>query len=89
MLWIILISFLVGMFLGMKGKLSFIKRYKPVTYITVLLLFFMGFEIGSDQDLISKLSEIGYLSLYIALFSIAGSVVLTTIYEKFFRGNSK
>ncbi|KLO21997.1 membrane protein [Marinitoga sp. 1197] len=89
MLWIILISFLVGMFLGMKGKLLFIKRYKPVTYITVLLLFFMGFEIGSDQDLISKLSEIGYLSLYIALFSIAGSMILTTIYEKFFRGNSK
>ncbi|SHE31166.1 Membrane protein of unknown function [Marinitoga hydrogenitolerans DSM 16785] len=89
MLWIILISFLTGLILGMKGKFIFIKKFKPVTIITVLLLFFMGFEIGSDQNLISKLPEIGYLALLIAIFSILGSVILTTLYEKMFIRSDK
>jgi uncharacterized membrane protein YbjE (DUF340 family) len=83
MLYLILIAFVLGFILGMKGKLKFLKKINAVTYITVLLLFFMGYELGSDEKLIKQLSEIGYLSFLIALFAIIGSAILPTIYEKF------
>ncbi|MBM7560198.1 LysO family transporter [Marinitoga litoralis] len=83
MLYLILIAFVLGFIIGMNGKLKFLKKINAVTYITVLLLFFMGYELGSDEKLIKQLSEIGYLSFLIALFAIIGSAILPTIYEKF------
>lgn len=82
MLYLILFSFIIGLTLGIKGRLKLLKKYKPVTYITVLLLFFMGMDIGSNKSLISQLPEIGFLAFLIALFSILGSVLFTMIYEK-------
>lgn len=84
MLYLILMAFLIGFLLGMKGKLKFLKKWNTVTITTVLLLFFMGFELGSDKNLIGQLSEIGYLSFIIAIFAIIGSALLPTIYEKIF-----
>ncbi|WGS65118.1 LysO family transporter [Marinitoga aeolica] len=91
MLYLILIAFLIGFLLGMKGKLKFLKKWNVITISTVLLLFFMGFELGSDKNLIKQLSEIGYLSFLIALFAIIGSALLPTIYEKIFlnKGDKK
>lgn len=91
MLYLILMAFLLGFILGMKGKLKFLKKWNTVTIMTVLLLFFMGFELGSDENLIKQLSEIGYLSFLIALFAIIGSALLPTIYEKIFlnKGDKK
>jgi uncharacterized membrane protein YbjE (DUF340 family) len=91
MLYLILIAFLAGFLLGMRGKLKILKKWNTVTIVTVLLLFFMGFELGSDENLIKQLSEIGYLSFLIALFAIIGSALLPTIYEKIFlnKGDKK
>lgn len=88
MLYLILIAFLIGFLLGMRGKLKILKKWNTVTVVTVLLLFFMGFELGSDKNLIKQLSEIGYLSFLIALFAIIGSALLPTIYEKKFLNKS-
>ncbi|BBE30838.1 hypothetical protein OSSY52_09790 [Tepiditoga spiralis] len=82
MLYLILFSFIAGLTLGIKGKLRFLKKYKPVTYITVLLLFFMGMDIGANKSLISQLPKIGLLAFFIAIFSIIGSILFTMIYEK-------
>ncbi|GAB6189414.1 hypothetical protein JCM30566_11530 [Marinitoga arctica] len=84
MLYLILISFIFGFILGIGKKLKILKKWNIVTIITVLLLFFMGFELGSDKNLIKQLSEIGYLSFIIAFFAIIGSALLPTIYEKLF-----
>jgi hypothetical protein len=45
----------------------------------------MGYEIGNDESLISQIDEIGLTALYIAVFSIVGSILFTSIYEKFFK----
>ncbi|RLL85295.1 LysO family transporter [Petrotoga sp. Shatin.DS.tank11.9.2.9.3] len=81
----ILIAFSIGLFLGLKGQLKWLKKIKPVLWSTVLLLFFMGYEIGNDDVLIFQIKEIGITALYIAVFSIIGSVLFTSIYEKFFK----
>ncbi len=82
MLFFILGAFAFGMFLGYKGKLKFLKKYKPVTVVTVLLLFFMGYEIGGNDELFSRLSEIGLIALLIAIFAILGSFIFTAFLEK-------
>ncbi|PNS00532.1 hypothetical protein X928_04680 [Petrotoga miotherma DSM 10691] len=81
----ILIAFLFGLFLGLKGWLKWLKKIKPVLWSTVLLLFFMGYEIGNDDTLFFQIKEIGFTALYIAVFSIIGSILFTSIYEKFFK----
>ncbi|MDN5343819.1 MAG: hypothetical protein PWP28_2701, partial [Oceanotoga sp.] len=70
---------------GFKGRLKWLKKINPVLWSTVLLLFFMGYEIGNDDSLISQITEIGLTALYIAVFSIIGSIIFTSIYEKFFK----
>ncbi|MDN5346275.1 MAG: hypothetical protein PWQ73_797, partial [Petrotoga sp.] len=44
----ILIAFLIGLLIGFKGRLKWLKKINPVLWSTVLLLFFMGYEIGND-----------------------------------------
>ncbi|KUK80952.1 MAG: Uncharacterized protein XD96_1322, partial [Petrotoga mobilis] len=66
----ILIAFLIGIFIGLKGWLKWLKKIKPVLWSTVLLLFFMGYEIGNDDTLLFQIKEIGFTALYIAVFSI-------------------
>jgi uncharacterized membrane protein YbjE (DUF340 family) len=82
MLWLILAAFVAGVVLGINQKLLFIKKLKPVSIITVLLLFFMGYEIGSDAQLVSRLPQIGIKAFLTAVFAIAGSVLFTTLYDK-------
>ncbi|KAF2955301.1 LysO family transporter [Marinitoga sp. 38H-ov] len=91
MLYLILSSFILGFIIGMNKKLKIFKKINIVTFITILLLFFMGYEIGADKNLITQLSEIGYLAFFIALFSLIGSALLPTIYEKIFldKGDKK
>jgi len=81
----ILIAFLIGFLFGLKGKLKWLKKYKSVLLSTVFLLFFMGYEIGNNDALVSQIKEIGVYALYIAIFSILGSVLFTSFYEKFFK----
>jgi len=45
----------------------------------------MGYEIGNDDTLFFQIKEIGFTALYIAVFSIIGSILFTSIYEKFFK----
>ena len=81
----ILIAFIIGLFIGLKGWMKWLKKIKPVLWSTVLLLFFMGYEIGNDESLISQIDDIGLTAFYIAVFSIIGSILFTFVYEKFFK----
>lgn len=79
MLFFILLAFSGGLFLGLKGKMRFLKKYKLIPLLTVLLLFSMGTEIGSSKEIVDNLSSIGLHAFVIALFAVAGSFAITFI----------
>ena len=89
MLFWIFAAFIIGFFVGKKGLLKFILKFNPITYITLILLFFMGYEIGSSKGLIEKIGKIGYLSILLAIASIIGSVLFTTLFDFFFIRKNK
>lgn len=82
MLFLILISFMLGLFFGYRGIFKGLKKFKLVWVTTMILLFVMGFEIGSNKELIDKLPQIGFNALLISIFAIFGGFLFTSIFEK-------
>jgi len=78
---LIISSFIVGMLIGLFFKIRFFKKINLLTWITLALLFSMGLEIGSSDELFEQLPEIGTTGLLIAVFAIAGSVFFTWSFE--------
>lgn len=83
MLLFILLAFSGGLFLGLKGKMRFLKKLKVIPLFTILLLFSMGTEIGSSREIVDNLSSIGLQAFIIALFAVAGSFVITFLVGRF------
>lgn len=55
-----------------------------------LLLFLLGISVGSNREVIGNLGKIGLEAIIIAVFSIAGSVVLSMfLARRLFRRNEK
>ncbi len=52
----------------------------------VVLLFTMGVSIGSDPQIISALSRLGWQAMGMAVFSTAGSVLLAFLGERMIIG---
>lgn len=88
-MWLILLFLVVGTVAGflLRKLRNFSKAADQVTtYIIYLLLFIMGLRVGSDREIMDHIDTIGFQSFLIALFAIAGSVVLSKItYHYFFR----
>ncbi len=88
-MWLILIILLTGTLTGylLRKIGKFNKTADRIsTYIIYVLLFFMGLRVGSDHEVMDHFDVIGSQALIIALFAIAGSVVLSKItYHYFFR----
>jgi hypothetical protein len=70
---------------GFLKKPVFIKKYKIVFWIVLVLLFLMGFETGSNQLLFESLPELGWWGFVIAAFSTGGSVLFVLIFELLLR----
>jgi len=85
---IIISAFVLGIVIGMFMKVQIFKRLKFLMWVTLALLFFMGMEIGSNDKLFESLPEIGIIAFLIAIFAIAGSVILTWIFEVSLRRRS-
>ncbi|MEN3042092.1 MAG: LysO family transporter [Fervidobacterium sp.] len=68
MLWYVLIVFFAGFFLGKFVKTQWIGKYKLVLVLTFLLLFTLGLEIGSNDELFKKIDEIILYGFLIASF---------------------
>ena len=69
----VLAFFVAGMALSRVKSLKFVKKYNLLLWSTVILLFVMGYDIGSNNDLFKKLPIIGLtsfeLTISVMLFS--------------------
>ncbi len=55
------------------------------TLIVYALLFFFGLKVGSNEDVMNNLDEIGLHSLIISLALIAGSIVSGILIKKYLK----
>jgi len=82
LIWYVLVMFFVGFFLGRFINGEWIKKYKVVMILTMLLLFSLGLEIGANDELFKKIDTIFLYGFLIALFGSVGSFVVGYILEK-------
>ncbi|MCE1198870.1 MAG: lysine exporter LysO family protein [Marinilabiliales bacterium] len=85
----ILLSLLAGILLGLLllRKPLVLKFSNRLFSLSVyMLLFLLGVSVGRNKEVMSNLGKIGYEALVIAVASIAGSVLLSTLlYHRLFR----
>jgi len=83
MIWWVLIVFFGGFFIGKFIKTEWIGKYKLILFLTMLLLFSLGLEIGSNDELFSKIDTILLYGVLIALAGSLGSFIFGYIAERF------
>jgi uncharacterized membrane protein YbjE (DUF340 family) len=88
MIWWVLVVFFSGFFLGRFMKTEWIGKYKVILVLTMLLLFSLGLEIGSNEELFGKIDKILLYGLLIAIAGSLGSFIFGFFFEKTF-GNKK
>ena len=71
----------LGRFLRIKGL------QKPIIAVTWLLLLFLGWETGSDREVIGALPSIGLASSALSIGGVAGSCILAWILWKYMGEN--
>jgi len=75
----------LGIFIGTK-KMSNEREYKwipKIQYIAVIVLIAaLGVQIGSDENVVASLKEIGVSAFVISVFSMAGSVLCVYFVRK-------
>jgi uncharacterized membrane protein YbjE (DUF340 family) len=62
---------------------------RAMTWSIYLLLFLLGLSIGTDQDILLQLPELGYSALVISLGGIAGSVAVARFGWRLLSGKGK
>lgn len=81
-------GFVVGRKAVPKGReLKWLDRL--LAALIFVLLFVLGAEIGSDENIVSSLGSIGLLSLALMVFAVSGSVVMVTFARKALRMDRK
>jgi len=68
-------------------KTSFLQWISKFTnWAIYLLLFLLGLAVGSNEEILSSFDKIGYLTIAITLFAVAGSILTAWItYQLFFK----
>lgn len=85
MLFILIVLFFAGFFIGRFLKTDWIRKYKILIILTLMLLFSLGVEIGSNDDVVSQLKIILSSSFMISTFAVLGSFVLAILFERMFK----
>ncbi|MDO5035425.1 MAG: LysO family transporter [Porphyromonas sp.] len=68
---------LAGLLVGWLLRAHSLKPVgKVITVLVFLLLFALGLEVGSSEEVVQNLPELGGAALAIAIFAILGSVLL-------------
>ena len=83
MFLMIISSFIIGTIIGIFFKIRIFKKMNLLTWVTLTLLFFMGMEIGSNDELFELLPKIGITGFLISVFAIGGSILFTWSFEIF------
>ena len=55
-----------------------------ITVSIYVLLFTLGLKAGADKRITSELPTLGLTALLISVFAIAGSILVTWVYARFF-----
>ena len=64
------------------------KLSRPINYTILALLFFLGFSVGGNSEIINNLPLLGGQALIIAFAGTLGSVLAAwLVYRTFFRKN--
>lgn len=65
-------------------KATFLKHIgKPINYTIILLLFLLGIQVGSDQNIIRNLPLLGGQALLLAVAGTLGSVLAAWVVYRF------
>jgi uncharacterized membrane protein YbjE (DUF340 family) len=82
LLLVLILLFFLGFFVGRFLRTDWIRKYKVLIVLTFLLLFALGVEIGSNDDVVSKLESILFSSFMVSTFAILGSFIFAVIFER-------
>ncbi|HQO38832.1 MAG TPA: LysO family transporter [Spirochaetota bacterium] len=75
-----------GFLLRGRQRVIFILE-KTTGFSIYILLFFLGISVGANDKVISNFASIGFNAVVIALCSVAGSILLSSIlYKTLFNG---
>lgn len=91
-MWTILGLLLAGALIGylFNKKKNFNSRSEKITgFIIYILLFLMGINVGLKKEIVENFAQIGFQSLWITLFAILGSVILSALLYHLFFKNAK
>jgi len=82
LLIVLILLFFLGFLVGRFLRTGWIKKYKVLIVLTFLLLFALGVEIGSNDDVVSKLESILFSSFAVSSFAVLGSFIFAVIFER-------
>lgn len=85
MLFILIMLFFAGFVVGRFLKTDWIRKYKVLIILTLVLLFSLGVEIGSNDDVVSQLKIILSSSFMISTFAVLGSFIMAVLFERVFK----
>lgn len=88
----VLIIMTAGIITGwiLHHKNTFLKRISELTnWAIYLLLFLLGLSVGTDEKILNNFDKIGYISVLITVFAVAGSILVSWITYIFFFKKSK
>ncbi len=76
----LIFALVFGVFVGKKLPNKMIKKADILLGITLyVLLFFMGINTGSIENILSQLNSIGLQALLVTIFSLGGTIFVSTI----------
>ncbi|MGI6073398.1 MAG: LysO family transporter [Fermentimonas sp.] len=84
----IFLAILLGIAIGFATRKSKIIAYtnKIIEVIIMILLFLLGIDVGSKEEIVSNFSILGMEALIITLGATLGSLLLAKwVYSKYFK----
>lgn len=91
-MWLIIISLVLGILLGVYGRLPeiIVSKLNSISTCTMfLMLAALGAQIGSDAELLRNICIIGYRAFIISVLSVLGSVLLLWLAVRLFNLSSQ
>ena len=82
---IIGVGFVLGLFFR-KNPLIININAKLTTVFLYLLLFYLGVSLGQNHKIIDRLASLSYDVVVITFFSIAGTLIVSSLVNKIFLG---
>lgn len=82
----VLTLFSIGILIGflLRKRKRIIQLNDHLTNFAIyLLLFLLGLAVGSNEEIIQNIDEIGFNALLIAFFAVLGSISLAWVLNRF------